>query len=100
MNNINFRGLFDCLSKDMDQRLVFVIMPFDQDLTNIFETIVKPTVESKGLRCEVAADFMTSNTIIGDILEGICKARFLIADVTRYNPKVMYELGVAHALKK
>jgi hypothetical protein len=43
---------------------------------------------------------MTNNTIIGDILEGICKARFLIADVTRYNPNVMYELGVAHALKK
>jgi hypothetical protein len=50
MNNINFRGLFDCLSKDMDQRLVFVIMPFDQDLINIFETIVKPTVESKGFK--------------------------------------------------
>lgn len=75
-------------------------MPFDKNLTNIFDTIIKDTIESKGLRCERADDFMTNNAILSDIIDGICKARFLIADITGYNRNVMYELEIAHALQK
>jgi hypothetical protein len=100
MSNLDFHRLVNYASHIIDQTFVFVIMPFDQDLTNIFNTIIKNTVESKGLRCERADDFMTNNAIIKDIVDNICKARFLIADITDYNRNVMYELGIAHAVQK
>jgi nucleoside 2-deoxyribosyltransferase len=43
---------------------------------------------------------MTNNAILKDIICGISKARFLIADITNYNSNVMYELGIAYALQK
>jgi hypothetical protein len=75
-------------------------MPFENRLTKIYESIVLPAVKSKKLRCERADDFTTNNAVLKDIIEGICRARFLIADVTKYNPNVMYELGIAHAIGK
>jgi nucleoside 2-deoxyribosyltransferase len=100
LDNINLQRLFNCPPNSIDETFVFVIMPFDKNLTNIFNTIIKDTIKSKGLRCERADDFMTNNAILSDIIGGIRKARFLIADITGYNRNVMYELGVAHALQK
>ena len=93
--------LFDCDTEDLDPKLVYVLMPFKSNLTRIYETIVKPTIESiNELQCIRADDYATSNAIIRDISEGICKSRFMVADITGLNPNVMYELGVSHALKK
>jgi hypothetical protein len=94
-------NLFKCDPEDLDPTLVFVLMPFKSNLTRIYKTIVKPTIESIGeLRCMRADDYATSNAVIKDISEGICKSRFVVADITGSNPNVMYELGVSHALKK
>jgi hypothetical protein len=41
-----------------------------------------------------------TNPIIQDILENIQKSRLIIAFVTESNPNVLYEIGVAHTLKK
>lgn len=92
--------LFECNSKQIDEKLVFVVMPFEKQLTNIFERIIRKTVESKNLTCKRSDDFRTNNAIMKDITEGICKARVVIVDITGYNPNVMYELGISHALKK
>jgi hypothetical protein len=101
MSDLGPPHLFDCNNKDLDPKLVFVLMPFKSGITRIYQTIVKPTIESSHeLRCKRADDYETSNAIIKDISEGICKSRFIVADITGSNPNVMYELGVSHALKK
>jgi hypothetical protein len=76
MANIDFPKLFDCAPNSIDQTFVFVIMPFTKDLTNIFDTIIKDTVGSKGLRCERADDFMTNNAVMKDIVDCICKISY------------------------
>ena len=80
--------------------LVFVLMPFEQELTSIYNEFVKSTVEEKGMVCRRADDINSNNAIIQDIWKSICEARFIIADISSLNPNVMYELGVAHAIGK
>lgn len=80
--------------------LVFVLMPFEQNLTNIYNEFIKPTVEEKGMFCRRADDINSNNAIIQDIWKSICEARFIIADISSLNPNVMYELGIAHAIGK
>ncbi len=99
---IQINPLFGPASYGVDERLVFVLMPFVKDLTKIYETIIKPTVESKslGLVCRRADDYKTNRAIIQDIWKAICEAQIIIADLTDLNPNVMYELGIAHTVGK
>ncbi len=77
-------------------------MPFKDGLTEIYNSVIKPTVENKntGLICRRADDFKTNKAIIQDIWKAICEARVIIADLTGLNANVMYELGVAHTIGK
>lgn len=80
--------------------LVFVLMPFEQELTSIYNEFIKTTVEEKGMVCRRADDITSNNAIIYDIWKSICEARFIIADISTLNPNVMYELGLCHAIGK
>lgn len=102
MNIIQVNPIFGPAAYSVDPRLAFVLMPFDDDLTLIYNTIVKPCVESDdfNLVCKRADDIKTNKAIIQDIFKATCEARIIIADMTRLNPNVMYELGIAHTLGK
>jgi len=97
---VQINPIFGPASYSVDEKLVFVLMPFDEDLTRIYQSIIKPTVESMGLICRRADDYKTSRAIIQDIWKAICEARIIIADLTNLNPNVMYELGIAHTVGK
>jgi hypothetical protein len=84
----------------LDPRLCFVLMPFAQELKPVYEDHVKPVVEKAGLQCERADEIRGTTAITGDIWERVSRARFLIADLTRQNANVFYELGLAHAIGK
>ena len=97
---VQINPLFGPASYSVDERLVFVLMPFAEGLNRIYQTIIKPTIESMGLVCRRADDYKTSRAIIQDIWKAICEARIVIADLTDLNPNVMYELGIAHTVGK
>lgn len=102
MNTIQVNPIFGPASYKIDNRLAFVLMPFTPELTEIYKTVVKPTVEENntGLVCKRADDIKSNRAIIQDIWKSICEARLIIADMTNLNPNVMYELGIAHTLGK
>jgi hypothetical protein len=50
--------------------------------------------------CQRADDVAGVNAITWDVWERINRARFLIADLTKQNANVFYELGLAHAISK
>ena len=97
---IQISPLFGPASYSVDERLAFVLMPFAEDLTRIYTSIIKPAVEATGLVCRRADDFKTNKAIIQDIWKAICESRVVIADLTNLNPNVMYELGIAHTVGK
>lgn len=84
------------------KRRCFIVMPFgDPDLEIVYEEFVKPTlVDGCSLLCERGDDVFGSNVIMEDILKSIRQADVILADLTRKNANVFYEVGIAHALGK
>lgn len=82
------------------ENFCFILMPFTSELTLVYNSILKPTVEKMGLKCKRADDFFTVNKIMDDIESAIHKAKIIIADLTDRNPNVFYETGLSHAWDK
>jgi hypothetical protein len=76
----------------------FVIMPFEEKISEVYTAAIKPAVESKDLRCVRADEVEESGNIVRSVVEYISKAKIIIADLTNRNPNVFYELGIAHSL--
>jgi len=84
----------------LDPNLCFILMPFEAELKAVYDDHIRPVVESEGLSCIRANDIVSTGFITWDIWERINRSRFIIADLTRRNPNVFYELGIAHAIGK
>jgi hypothetical protein len=80
----------------------FIVMPFgDPDLEVVYEDFVKPIIEQEcNLICERGDDVFGSNVIMDDIVASIHQADVVLADLTRKNANVFYEVGICHALEK
>lgn len=79
---------------------IFVLMPFLNDFKPIYDTHIKNVTNSLMLTVERADDFFATHAIISDIWAAICAARVIVADCTKRNPNVFYEIGLAHAIGK
>jgi hypothetical protein len=84
----------------IDPELCFVLMPMRDEFIELYEELVKPTVDKAGLMCEYAGDILGPGIIMEDIWDRVERARLVIADLTGRNPNVFYEVGYAHALDR
>jgi len=79
----------------------FVMQPFAAPHGDYFEKIFKPAINKTGLKpVRADADIFATGKIIDQIWRGINGAKVLVAELTTRNANVLYELGLAHALKK
>jgi hypothetical protein len=79
----------------------FVMQPFASPHGDYFEKIFKPAIDKTGLKpIRADADIFATGKIIDQIWRGINAAKVLVAELTTRNANVLYELGLAHALKK
>jgi hypothetical protein len=79
----------------------FVMQPFAAPHGDYFEKIFKPAIDKTGLKpVRADADIFATGKIIDQIWRGINSAKVLVAELTTRNANVLYELGLAHALKK
>lgn len=87
----------------------FVVMGFGRktdlatgrqlDLDKSYRNIIKPVVESRGIRCVRADEIRHSGQIDLPMYEQLLNADLVIADLSTANPNALYELGIRHALK-
>jgi hypothetical protein len=75
-------------------------MPFNSRFDGIWQYIIRPTFEERGLQCLRADDIFKPGSILDDILRSIKESDLIIADLTEQNANVYYELGYAHGLGK
>ena len=81
--------------------ICFVMQPFAAPHGDYFEKIFRPAINKTGLKpVRADADIFANGKIIDQIWRGISTAKVLVAQLTTRNPNVLYELGLAHALKK
>ena len=79
---------------------VFVIAPFDPEGRRV-QDVVSRAIQETGLRVVQYSDAIRPGAeLTSTILDAIRDADLIIADVSRQNPNVLYEVGFAHALRK
>lgn len=79
----------------------FVMMPFAMPTGGYYASIYEPAIKKAGITpVRADTDIFGTGKIIDQIWLGINNARVLVAELTGRNPNVLYELGLAHALKK
>ncbi len=79
---------------------VFVLMPFSDQFTDIYEFGIKLACKEAGAYCERVDEQAFDGNIVDRIYNQISKADIIVADMTGRNPNVFYETGYAHALNK
>lgn len=82
----------------IEKNRCFVLMPFNSRFDEIYGQIKKRLLDSD-YTCNRADELFGSVPIMGNILEEILRAHFVIADLTGQNANVFYELGIAHSFK-
>jgi hypothetical protein len=90
-------------------KICFVVMGFGKktdfqtgrvlDLDKSYRSIIKPAVESAGLKSVRADEIVHSGLIDVPMYRHLLTADVVIADLSTYNCNAFYELGVRHALR-
>jgi hypothetical protein len=79
----------------------FVMMPFAEPLGGYYASLYEPAIKKAGLTpLRADTDIFGTGKIIDQIWAGINNAKVLVAELTDRNANVLYELGIAHALRK
>ncbi len=79
---------------------VFMLMPFAEAFTHLFDDHIQPMMQSGGLVAKRASANASANESVQEVWALLNACKFVIADCSRQNPDVMYELGIAHTLGK
>ncbi len=69
------------------------------DLDASYQFLIKPAVESCGMKCIRADEIPHSGVIDLPMYQQLLEADLVIADISTANPNALYELGVRHALR-
>ena len=78
----------------------FVLMPFSDEFSDVYQIGIKEACENVGLYCERVDEQIFQERILDRIYNQISKADFIVADMSGRNANVFYEVGYAHALGK
>lgn len=103
----DYYGLFPPFAYD---ETVFVAMSFDERFTPRYDKVISAAIDDVGLKPTVVRVGKVSDSILTKILEGIGRSRLVFADISSMptdslsaipfrNGNVMYELGIAHAIR-
>lgn len=76
----------------------FVLMSFDSDRLEVYTHAIGPAAKAAGFECHRADDAFRSEAIISKIIKNIFRDHVIVADISGFNPNVLYELGVAHTV--
>ncbi|MEJ2885217.1 nucleoside 2-deoxyribosyltransferase [Actinomycetospora aeridis] len=88
------------MSTEVRSRVAFVIMPFAEEFLSIYEQLIRPGIEAAGFQVRRGDDLEQMRNILRDVIEGIAYSDIVVADLTGLNPNVLYEVGIAHGLRK
>ncbi|UCE08082.1 MAG: SUMF1/EgtB/PvdO family nonheme iron enzyme, partial [bacterium] len=80
------------------RKLCFVLMPFKDEMKEVYRKAIKPACEQAGFNCLRVDELKGAFNINRKIIQHIFTSDAIVADLTDRNPNVFYEMGVAHAI--
>jgi CheY-like chemotaxis protein len=83
-----------------DWAQVFVLIPFSEVWTHLYEDHILEVTNGLGLTCKRGDEFLSSRSIMQEIWSGINYSRICIVECTYPNPNVYYELGILDTIGK
>lgn len=92
-------AIFAIPVESVNQNLISVMMPFQSELSIVYETI-KEASKVAGFSCIRVDDIWDHSTVIQDVFSLIFQSYIVVCDFTGKNPNVFYEAGIAHTLGK
>lgn len=84
-------------AESVDERLISVMMPFDQRFDVVLRAIQSAATQLQ-MKCVRADELFKADTILRNVVSTINTSRVVICDCTGGNPNVFYEIGIAHSL--
>ncbi len=102
MYPLNYFELFPPFPRGND---VFVAVSFHSLFSARVQNVIRPAILDAGLSPLIVSDATRSGTITTEIIEHIGKSKLIFADISEASPgvrnaNVMYELGLAHAVRR
>ena len=82
------------------QPFAFVLMPFSDEFSDVYNLGIKATAIESGIQAERVDEQTFSELMLDRIYRQIDICDFVIADMSGRNPNVFYEVGYAHARGK
>lgn len=79
-------------------KLCFVLMPFKDEMKDVYWKAIKPAAEDVGFDCLRVDERKGPLNIPKEIVQHIFTSDAIVADLTGKNPNVFYEMGIAHAI--
>lgn len=92
-------SVFNLTGKPINKNLIAFMMPFDALFRDVYDE-AKAELEAVGFQCNRADDIWNNQHILDDIIELIETAAVVVCDLSKRNPNVFYEAGIAHTLGK
>jgi hypothetical protein len=99
-NNASERGDERAMPDQRSSKKAFVIMPFATEFQDAYNELIKKGLEDAGFATQRADNIASLQNILRDIVNNIANADLVVADLTGLNANVLYELGIAHGLRK
>ena len=75
---------------------VAVMMPFDSEYNDVYEAI-RSACRHHNLSAIRVDEIFGPHNVVDDIFKIIVQSKLVISDLTKRNPNVLYETGIAHA---
>lgn len=86
--------------KKSETPFAFVIMPFDKEFDDAYKLGIKAAAKNASVKAERLDEQMYGEGMMDRIYRQIDTADIIVADLSKRNPNVFYELGYAHAKDK
>jgi hypothetical protein len=77
---------------------VVVAMPFREEFTDPYKYAIKPALEESGFKPWKADEQISNIDIMCKICQAIQESGYVLANITDWNPNVVFELGLAYGL--
>jgi nucleoside 2-deoxyribosyltransferase len=95
------KPIFGRVVGDYKPAQVFVLMPFNAELSELHTQHFKRLAKQLGVTIKRADELYSLNeSFMTKVWRAISFADLIIADCTQKNPNVFYEIGMAHVLGK